>query len=180
MIEDRWLLLKLKLGSRDALQRVYEKYEVYLLILATALLHDRGAAEDVLHDTFVALAQSSRRLRLEGNFKSYLATCVANRARDLIRRRKRDYVGLEAAEGSSALTGDPESAAVFGEKLERVAQALAKLPYEQREVVILHLRGGLMLKQIARIQQVNETTVQSRYRYGLKKLRYELNGEAEA
>ncbi|NQV31454.1 MAG: hypothetical protein HQ515_02115 [Phycisphaeraceae bacterium] len=51
MIEDRWLLLKLKLGSRDALQRVYEKYEVYLLILATALLHDRGAAEDVLHDT---------------------------------------------------------------------------------------------------------------------------------
>jgi RNA polymerase sigma-70 factor (ECF subfamily) len=179
MIEDRWLLWKLKLGSCDALTRIYEKYEVYLLTLATALLHDKGAAEDVLHDTFVTLAQSGRRLRLEGNLKSYLATCVANRARDLKRRDKRGFVGLDAAEGLPALSPDPESVAVFGEKLERVARALDKLPYEQREVVILHLRGGLMLKQIARIQQVSENTVQSRYRYGLNKLRRELNGEAE-
>ncbi|MFC1765179.1 RNA polymerase sigma factor [Planctomycetota bacterium] len=177
MIEDRFIVWKLKHGSRDALRQIYKKYEVYLLTIATALLNDRSAAEDVLHDTFVTLAQRSHSLRLAGDFRSYLATCVANRARDLMRKRDRGFGTLEDAEPLPAATPGPEAAAVFGEELECVARALAKLPYEQREVVILHLRGGLMFKQIARLQEVSVNTVQSRYRYGIEKLRLELTSE---
>jgi DNA-directed RNA polymerase specialized sigma24 family protein len=52
-----------------------------------------------------------------------------------------------------------------------------KLPYEQKEALILHLQGGLMFKQIARLQQVSTNTAWSRYRYALKKLRLQLNSE---
>ena len=54
---------------------------------------------------------------------------------------------------------------------------MARLPYEQKEVVMLHLHGGMMFKHIAKSQHVSINTVQSRYRYALDKLRSLLNGE---
>jgi RNA polymerase sigma-70 factor (ECF subfamily) len=54
-----------------------------------------------------------------------------------------------------------------------------KVPYEQREVVILHLQGGRTFRQIAESQDMPVSTIQSRYRYGLEKLRSLLNGEVE-
>jgi DNA-directed RNA polymerase specialized sigma24 family protein len=53
MIEDKLLMWKFKRGSRDALQRIYEKYVGYLVTLATALLNDVNTAEDIVHDFFV-------------------------------------------------------------------------------------------------------------------------------
>jgi DNA-directed RNA polymerase specialized sigma24 family protein len=58
MVEDEVLKWKFKCGSRDALRRIYEKYQDYLLTLAIALSNDVGAAEDILHDVFVSFAES--------------------------------------------------------------------------------------------------------------------------
>ena len=178
MIEDRLLLYRFKRGDADALRRIYEKYEVYLLTVATALLNDIGAAEDVLHDSFVAFAESAHKIRLEGNLRSFLATCVANRCRDKMRKRSRNPKSLNKAVIFTCNDKGPESAAVCNERLEGIARAIALLPYEQREVVVLHHKAGLMFKQIAGLQKVSVNTVQSRYRYGIDKLRSILNGEA--
>jgi RNA polymerase sigma-70 factor (ECF subfamily) len=177
MIEDRLLLYRFKRGDPDALRRIYEKYEVYLLTVATALLNDIGAAEDVLHDSFVAFAESAPKIRLEGNLRSFLATCVANRSRDLMRKRSRESESLKKAASFTCDCNGPELAAVCNERLERVARAIAMLPYEQREVVVLHLTADLMFKQIAVLQKVSINTAQSRYRYGIEKLRSILDGE---
>ena len=55
--------------------------------------------------------------------------------------------------------------------------ALAELPYEQREVVILHVQGGMKFRAIAKSRNVSINTIQSRYRYGLDKLRSLLNSD---
>ena len=55
--------------------------------------------------------------------------------------------------------------------------ALAELPYEQREAVLLHLQAGLRFREIARMQNVTAKTAWSRYRYGLDRLRSMLNGQ---
>jgi RNA polymerase sigma-70 factor (ECF subfamily) len=60
-----------------------------------------------------------------------------------------------------------------------LTNALAEIPYEQREVIMLHLKGGLKFRQIARVQQTSVSTVHGRYRYGLKKLRTILDGKLE-
>ena len=62
---------------------------------------------------------------------------------------------------------------------QQVASALDELPYQQREVIILHLHSGLKFKEIANFQQVSVNTIQSRYRYGLNKLRSVLDGEVK-
>jgi len=73
----------------------------------------------------------------------------------------------------------PLGQTIRDEKLRQLAEALATLPYEQREVIVLHVKGGLTFHRIAGIQGASINTIQSRYRYGIEKLRSLLNGEVE-
>jgi len=180
MIEDKLLIWKFKRGGSDALCRIYEKYKDNMLRLASALLNDTAAAEDIVHDCFVYFAQSSQRLKTGGNLKSYLAASVANRARNWNRARKRqETTGLN--EAGSIISGlkRPEQWIIYDEQLRQLNNALAQLSYQQREVIILHLQGEMKFKAIAELQDVSINTVQSRYRYGLDKLRSVLDSEAE-
>ena len=179
MLEDKLLIYKFKRGSQSALQRIYEKYRGYLLTLATALLNDVNTAEDIVHDFFVSFAQSADSLRTSGSLKWYLATCVANRARDSLRAGKRQAVSLDYAESIRSDAKAPELSAICNEELQLLNVALDEIPYEQREVVILHVRGQMRFKAIAKLQNLSIKTVQSRYRYGLDKLRIILDGQAK-
>jgi len=178
MIEDQLLIWKFKLGNRDALRRIYEKYKNDLLKLAIALLGDVNTAEDVVQDVFVSLAQSAERIRPAGNLRKYLLTCVANRIRNHRRDAKRHEAGdLDETEGLASGSRRPEQWAVLGEEFEQLSDAMAQIPYEQREVVGLYIEGNITFRQIAKIQNVSINTVQGRYRYGIKRLRSMLNGE---
>jgi len=52
-----------------------------------------------------------------------------------------------------------------------VTRALEKLPLEQREIVVLRLQGDMKFHQIAAMLDISLNTAQSRYRYGMEKLR---------
>ena len=142
MMEDKLLIWKFKRGSSDALQCIYEKYVVYLVTLATALLNDVSTAEDIVHDVFVSFAQSAGRLRLEESLKAYLAICVVNRVRDKIRTKRRQPARLDEAGTICSTANGPELSAVCGEELQKLSCTIAQLPYEQKEVIMLHLHGG--------------------------------------
>jgi RNA polymerase sigma-70 factor (ECF subfamily) len=179
MIEDKILLWKMKHGSSDALGRIYEKYKSDLFSLANSLLHDLNAAEDVVHDVFVTFVKSADDFQLTGSLKGYLLTCVANLSRDRVRARKRAPIGMNKTDMAISDYKIPSHALISAEELHRLREAIAKVPYEQREVVILHLQGRRTFRQIAESQGMSVSTVQSRYRYGLEKLRSLLNGEVE-
>jgi len=179
MIEDEVLKWKFKCGSTDALQRIYEKYLNRLLTLAMALLNDAGDAEDVVHDVFVSFAESAGDFKLAGSLKSYLTTCVVNRARDRIRANRRGPARLDDSEPITSDLGGPDHAIVASEQSQRLNRAIAMLAAEQREVIILRLKGEMKFRQIAKLHGVSINTIQGRYRYGLNKLRSILNGEVE-
>lgn len=177
IFEDRLLVWEFKQGSTEALQRIYVKYVAHLVTVAAALLNDVNTAEDIVHDFFVSFGQSTNKFKVQGRLKAYLTTCVVNLVRDNIRKRRREGTSLDEAEFVRSTVDDPELSAVNSEKQQLLSTAIGKLPYEQREALILHLQGGLMFKQIARLQHVSTNTVWSRYRYALKKLRLQLNSE---
>jgi len=179
MLEDKLLLLKLKRGNPDALQRIYEKYKDELLGLAIALSHDRATAEDALHDVFVSLAEYAERLQLRTSLKSYLSGCIANRVRNLNRTKRLSSAQLSQAEPISSDCDGPDQMATSAELFRRIDQAMEQVPFQQREVIILHLQSGMRFKAIAQSQGVSINTIQSRYRYGLDKLRTLLNGTVE-
>ncbi|MHC4205025.1 MAG: RNA polymerase sigma factor [Planctomycetota bacterium] len=180
MLEDRLLLWKFKHGSRDAFRAIYEKYAGDMLTLAGNLLDDKNGAEDIVQDVFIKLVESIGTFRLTGSLKSYLATCVTNRSRDCIRRRIRQRNAMaRQAEKTPAQNKSTIHLAVRSEELEKLSWAMGELPYEQREAIALRIHGNMRFQKIAELQNVSTKTVQSRYRYGLDKLRSTLNGEVK-
>jgi RNA polymerase sigma-70 factor (ECF subfamily) len=180
MLEDKVLIWKFKCGSSDALRRIYEKYKKDLLRLAGILSNNSSDAEDIVHDVFISFAQSAERLKLSGNLKRYLLTCVANRSRNKNRANQyRQTVRLEEAESIASHLKTPEQWMIQSEELKRWSDIMAQIPYEQRETIILHLRAEMNFRQIAQLQNVSINTVKGRYRYGLNKLRSILNGEVK-
>jgi RNA polymerase sigma-70 factor (ECF subfamily) len=179
MFEDKWLLWKLRQGSSAALCRIYEKYKNDLLALAIALSNNKTSAEDVLHDVFVSFAQSAGRLQLRGSLKGYLSTSVANRVRNLGRDKIKPALDVDELDIAGPESDCPDRLAISKEQSQRIGAAIMGLPYEQQEVIILHLQSGLKFKEIAEAQGISINTIQSRYRYGIDKLRSILDGEVE-
>ena len=180
MLEDRYLVWRLKQGSPGALCRIYNRYESDLLTLAKSLLGRMDQAEDVLQDVFVRFIESIDSFELTGSLKGYLVTCVANRARDYLRKdRRRVGEPIEAADAVISQRRGPLQEVIADEQQQRLTAALAELPYEQREAVLLHLQTGLKLREVAHVQGVSAKTAESRYRYGLNRLQSMLNGQEE-
>ncbi len=177
MLEDKLLVFRCKRGSRDAMRRIYVKYKDYLLTLANALLNEKTAAEDVVHDVFVCFAESIEKFQLTGSLRGYLATCVSNLARDRIRAKQRRAGKMSAITRNVSSACKPEQKAIEKEQTLRLREVIGQLPYEQREAVVLHLRGRMKFREIAKLQNVSVSTVHGRYRYGLDKLRTLLNSE---
>jgi len=175
MLEDRLLLWKVQHGDGEALRRVYEKYRHDLLGLAVTLSNDKAAAEDAVHDAFVSFVRIAPGLRLRTSLRSYLLTAVANRVRSLNRAGVRRTSSPQAT--GDSVEPPPEHAAMQSERAKLIEQALAQLPYDQREAVILHLQVGMKFREIANSQNVSINTIQSRYRYGLERLRSLLDGQ---
>jgi RNA polymerase sigma factor (sigma-70 family) len=180
MVEDRLLVWRFNRGDPAALCRIYEKYRDCLLKAAAALLNDRSAVEDVLHDVFVDFAHNVGRFELRGSLQGYLSICVANRARDMNRtRQRRSSIHLDQADVPRTRAAGPAQEAMGREMIARLDAAMAELPDEQREVIVLHLQSKLAFREIARLKEMSINTAMSRYRYGLDKIRSALDGEYE-
>jgi RNA polymerase sigma-70 factor (ECF subfamily) len=170
MLEDRRLLRRLRAGDRDALRRVYEKYLDDLLRVAASLLSEPQAAEDCLHDAFVHFAGAVDRLQIR-SLKGYLVSCVANRARDQLRKRTKESAWRQERGPTATVAVSPVKSLVRAEESARVLEAITRLPYEQREVFVLRVHAGMKFRTIAGLQDVSINCAQSRYRYALARLR---------
>ncbi|HUU17181.1 MAG TPA: sigma-70 family RNA polymerase sigma factor [Sedimentisphaerales bacterium] len=178
-MEDKLLVLKCKRGSRDALARIYQKYKNDLLILAIALLNETSAAEDVVHDVFVSFVQAVEKFQLTGSLKSYLLTCAANRARNVNKARQHQSIEANPAEPLISGADEPSQSIICNEDLQQLSVAMAQLPYDQRETIMLHFQAGMTFKTIAASLGIPVDTAKSRYRYGIDKLQLTLDDEVK-
>ena len=172
------LKMRFNRGDRDVLSKIYEKYKNDMLKLANSLLHDTNSAEDVLNDSFVSLAHSLGKLHLRGNLKSYLVACVLNHSRNFYRAslRKKEISIAEAMNEKTDLNY-PQRTAILHEEYKRLENAMAQIPNEQREIIVLHLQSEIKFREIAKLMNISVNTAKSRYRYGLSKLHTLLDNE---
>jgi RNA polymerase sigma-70 factor (ECF subfamily) len=177
MREDERLIWELKRGNKEALRSIYEQYKDRLLTVAFAMVHDAGIAEDVLHDVFVTFAAGVGHLDIRCNLRKYLVASIANRIRDIYRKKRLHAVDVDGIEVADSRLDGPDEAVGVSERTELLSEALGQLPAEQRETIVLHINGGMKFKEIAAMQDISTSTVQGRYRYGLEKLRNILDGK---
>lgn len=179
-MKDKLLIWKLQQGDKDALCEIYEQYRDDLVRLAAGLLNDISAAEDVVQDVFLTLVRSAAQYQISKNLKGYLTTAVANKIRNLYRAKTvQRPISLDNIEPTAANCKTPDESAAGDEESQHLYKAINELPYEQKEVLILHIQGRMKFKDIAGLQQTTIKTALSRYSYGLAKLRSLLNGQVE-
>ena len=177
-MNDKLLIWKLNHGSEDALCRIYEKYRDNMVRIAAGLLNDVSASEDIVQDVFLTFVHSAGKHEIRSNLKGYLTSCVVNKIRNM-KRIRQEYICLDEVEPSVAVSDSktPDHCVLCDEEFQHLYQAMARLPYEQKEAVILRIQGRLKFREIAELQGTSIKTVVSRYRYGLEKLKSQLNGK---
>jgi RNA polymerase sigma-70 factor (ECF subfamily) len=171
MLEEKALLQKLARGEADALDCIYNKYKDDLLTIAVSRLCDVHLAEDCLQDVFVGFAEEAGKFQIQHNLKGYLISSILNRARNQLKKEgKTSSNAIEACDDIQT-SDNPVSNLVENETKREVFNVLAKLPDEQHEVIVMHLYGEMKFREIAKQLKLSINTVQSRYRYGLEKLK---------
>ena len=180
MFEDRLAVWQFKQGDADALRRIYDRYIDLMLSIAANLLGDFNLAEDAVQEVFISFAQSIDKFQLRGSLKNYLAKCVVNKSRDILRKQNRQKENrLDDSFDIASPAKSPPQLIIKNELTEKMQNAISRLSYEQKEAVICRLHGQMKFRQIADIQQVSVKTVISRYRYGIDRLRSMLKSEVK-
>lgn len=163
-----------RMAARDqsALAEVYDRYGSLAYAVAMRILRDSGRAEDAVQEAFLGLWRAAAGFEpARGSLRTWLIASVRNRAIDQLRGRSlRER--RELALGSEVETaGDgPEEAAAAAQERAAVRAALAELPEEQRQAVLLAYFGGFTQSEIAEMTGVPLSTVKGRMRLALDKL----------
>jgi len=166
-------------GDREAFAALYDRLGPRLLNTARMMLLSTAEAEDIVHDLFVELARMRSRLASIADLDGYLFTMLRHavsrrlRRRSLV-RRSLERLGRDRVDVDGFETWLPELPD------EAIAQAVAALPAEQREVLALKINGGLTFVEIAAVIGTSANTAASRYRYALEKLRAALTRDEVA
>ncbi len=127
-------------------------------------------AEDVLQEVFYRLIRYKLRFLFIRNPSAYLFRMARNEAADFLKKRKKDQkIRYSEEEFSRVIKASLEG--LDHKALERASEALAKIPDEQREVIVLKFFEQLTFEEIARVCGVPMGTITSRYRYGMEKMR---------
>jgi len=155
-------------------ETLLDQYGAALLLYARQWTASHQEAEEAVQEGFVKVW----RARPNGPDQPapLLYRAVKQSAIDLARKRVRRRQREKAA--GALETGEPvamfESGFESKERRDQIERALAKLPAEQREVVVMKIWGELTFRQIAETLDVSANTAASRYRYALRTLRKEL------
>ena len=150
-------------------EALYRAKASELLLYGRALGLTHSEAEDVLQETFLVLME---RPEPPAKPEHYCVRTFRNRAlnhrRSLWRRLAREWESVRWFERTANESADERGA----------MKALAALPVEQREAIVLKIWHEHTFEEIGELLEISPNTAAGRYRYGLQKLRMYLKGES--
>jgi RNA polymerase sigma-70 factor (ECF subfamily) len=153
------------------LEELYDRYGEKLYHYLVLKLGSCQDAEDILQEIFYRFTRYSVRWKMIKNPKAFVFKAVRNEANRFLKRKTKQQKTIQTNPDYknaivSVIQGPDESS------VRLMAECLAQLPDNQREIVMLKVFEGMTFKEIARICRLSENTAASRYRYGISKLRF--------
>ena len=176
---DAQLVAGVRRGSREAAGRLAERYLRACRATALSIVCDVPGAEDVTQDAFVYAIERIDDCRQPERFGAWLLQIVRNRSRNHLRdRRPGRVVPLDDVSEPSG-DASPARDAERSELRDRLLAALAELPEDRREVVLLHDLEGWTHREIAERMELPAGTVRSHLHHARRRMRQLLGGLTE-
>lgn len=169
---DRELAARARKGDLAAYSQLVRRYEQLAFRVAWLVCRSSSEAEDAAQDAFIKAYRALDRFREDGEFRPWLLRIVANEARNRSRSagRRSHYESLAAAAREDAVPS-PETAAVAGERRERLLGAVDALPEHERVIVACRYLLELTEAETAEVLGVPPGTVKSRLSRAMSRLR---------
>lgn len=163
-VADDDLILMYREGDAEAFDTLFDRYYMPVYGFARTMLGDSTAAEEVLQETFLAVARTARRYEPRGRFRTWLMRIVRNRClnrleSDRARRAVIERSGLAIEPVSPGPT--PPQRAETNERLRIVRGAVAGLPDRQREALALYAFERMTYREIAAVLGMPVSTVKT-------------------
>ncbi|MCY4780008.1 RNA polymerase sigma-70 factor [Sphingobacterium sp. UT-1RO-CII-1] len=171
---DEELIGLLKANQQKALSALYSRYWDKMLVVALNRLDNLEIAEECVQNVFLSLWKRRHALVLSNAVSTYLAVAVKYQVikqMDKIYRRKLgdDFIYFLPSESPSA-----DAYVLEKELLEKVAEAVERLPEKCRIVFLMSREDNMTNKQIASDLGVSEKTVEAHITKAIKSLRSDL------
>jgi RNA polymerase sigma-70 factor, ECF subfamily len=159
---DAALMLRVKQGDGAAFTELVDKYKQPVMNLVYRMLRDAAEAEDVAQAVFVQVYKSAARYEVASKFSTWLFTIARNLSLNEIRRRSRhrtDSMDTPHPEQEDQplhqfedkKTFSPPESLLHGELTDKIEQAVAELPDNQREAMLLCRQDELSYEEIAKV-----------------------------
>ena len=169
-------MLAYRNGDAGAFELLYRRHKDGLYAFLFRHYPRAAVVEELAQDTWVAVIDAAGRYQAKARFRTWLYQIAHNKLVDHWRRPDNRHAEFDAK--MEATTVDTYLAAkIESRELEtRVMAALAELPRDQKDVLLLK-EQGFSHAQIAEITSAGTETVKSRLRYARKQLREQLGEE---
>jgi RNA polymerase sigma-70 factor (ECF subfamily) len=182
---DAALMLRVKQGDTGAFTALVEKYKQPVMNLVCRTLRDATEAEDLAQNVFVQVYKSADRYKTTAKFSTWLFTIARNLCLNEIRRRSRHPAeSLDAPHPEHAdqplhqfedkQTAPPPEKLLHGELEQKIEEALAELPENQRTAILLCRQEELSYEEIAEILGCSLSATKSLIHRGRETLKQKL------
>lgn len=167
-MDEQKLISLAQKGDQAAFEQLLDHYQKPVYHQALRLVGNPEDAADVTQEVFLKVWKHLPSFRGESSFSTWLYRLTDNAALDLIRREKkrRGDSSLDDEEGALTLPADPaptpHQAIEQKELHQAVAEGLAQLSEEHRQVLVMREINGLSYEQIGSILDLSPGTVKSR------------------
>lgn len=163
---DESLMLAYQRGDMGAFESLYQRHKDALFTYLFRSCSRHAIVEEVAQETWMAVIQAAVRYRPEAKFRTWLYQIAHHRMVDFWRRPDNRHSNLEDVPEETAPQNQGE---IIDEIEKQVMNALAQLPQEQRNVVLLR-EQGFSYEELADIVGVGRETIKSRLRYARQQL----------
>ena len=181
---DELLLRRAQRGDPDAFGQLMEPMEQLVWRVCWHYTGDREASSDCAQDAMIRIWRGLESYRGDCAFESWVYRIAANCSMDWLRKKKRDRsVSMEPMkeQGFDPADTSPgtEDQVIAKDERRRLREAIALLPEDQREALVLTQLERVPYEEAARMLDTTEGTVKSRVNRAKAKLREILSSERE-
>lgn len=161
-VESEDLLAAAGRGDEGALRELYNRHAPAMWRLICRLTRDRGVAEEILQESWLAVWRSAERFRGESAVSSWLLGVARRQAHNRLRGKRPVLVALDETDEPEVGGAGVEDVVLARADRDELAGAVATLPEHLRQVLALVLVEDLPYEDVAGILDIPVGTVKSR------------------